>query len=234
MTRSLPVRLLVSSAPLMLALLIFKLWLGGTLGYYVNDRTLWIVLAGGVLFLVVGLVSVRDAWRERAHAHPASWRAAVFLVPVLLGIALPAHPLSASSGQSSSLGALQLTSHVSSGGGGDSFGYWVSQLSAHPDASWWTGQHVTLVGFVSRQTGMPPRSFIVGRYLVTCCVVDATLLGFPVQIDRGTLPPQGAWIQVSGVFGRQTWTDPNGQQYPLIQHVRLEPVSIPSSPYLSP
>jgi uncharacterized repeat protein (TIGR03943 family) len=93
---------------------------------------------------------------------------------------------------------------------------------------------VTLVGFVARQSGMPARSFIVGRYLVTCCVVDAALMGFPVQIDRGRIPAQGAWVQVHGVFGRQNWTDPNGAQYPLIEHARLSPVSIPSSPYLSP
>lgn len=233
LTRSLPARLLAASAPILLALLIFKLWLTGTLGYYVNDRTAWIVLIGGVLFALVGVVAVVQTLREREHGQPFSWRTAVFLIPVLIGLAVPASPLSASSGQSSSLGALQLTSHVSSGGG-DAFGYWVSQLGSHPDASWWVGQHVTLVGFVSGQSGMPARSFVVGRYLVTCCVVDATMLGFPVQIDRGRIPVQGSWVQVRGVFGRQTWTDPNGQQYPLIEHARLVPVRIPSSPYLSP
>lgn len=232
-TRALLSRLLTASVPVFLALLVFKLWLTGTLGYYVNDRTAWIVLIGGMLFALVGIVALVHTWRERGHGESASWRTAVFLIPVLIGLAVPARPLSASSGQSSSLGALQLTSHVSSGGG-DAFGYWVSQLGAHPDASWWAGQHVTLVGFVAGQSGMPPRSFVVGRYLVTCCVVDATMLGFPVQLNRGRIPAQGAWVQVRGVFGRQTWTDSNGQQYPLIQHARLVPVSIPSSPYLSP
>jgi hypothetical protein len=30
------------------------------------------------------------------------------------------------------------------------------------------------------------------------------------------------------------WTDPSGQQYPLLENVHIAPVSIPSSPYLSP
>jgi hypothetical protein len=41
-------------------------------------------------------------------------------------------------------------------------------------------------------------------------------------------------VQVSGVFGRQYWIDPSGQHYPLIGQARIAPVSIPSSPYLSP
>jgi len=59
-------------------------------------------------------------------------------------------------------------------------------------------------------------------------------MGFPVQIDRGPLPAQGAWVQVSGTFGREYWTDPSGAHYPLIQHARISNVTIPSSPYLSP
>jgi uncharacterized repeat protein (TIGR03943 family) len=220
-------RLLAASPPVLLACLVAKLWLSGTLRYFVNDRTVWIVLAGAVLFGLVGGVSVRQALRAD-HDYRLSWRTLAFLIPVLVGLAVPARPLSASTGQSSSLGALQLASHVSAGSPGDAFGSWIAALADHPEQSWWSGQHVTLVGFVAR------RSFIVGRYLVTCCVVDATLMGFPVQLDRSPLPAEGAWIQVSGVFGQSSWTDPNGAHYPLIEHARISPVSIPSSPYLSP
>jgi putative membrane protein len=156
-----------------------------------------------------------------------------FLAPIAVGLLAPAHPLSATTGQASSLGALQLASHVSSGSG-DSFGSWITALADHPDPGWWAGQHVTLVGFVAQQSGLPVRSVIIGRYLVTCCVVDATLLGFPVQLDRGPLPAEGAWVQVEGVFGRYYWTDPGGTHYPLIEHARVVPATVPSSPYLSP
>jgi uncharacterized repeat protein (TIGR03943 family) len=231
-TRRRILRILAASPPSLLAVLILKLWLTGTLGYYINDRTIWIVLLGGLLFAGVGLVALREALGPGDEPRP-TLRTAVFLVPVLFGLILPAHPLSATSGQASTLGALALTSHVA-GSAGDTFGTWVGDLSNHPDLGWWTGQHATFVGFVARQSGLPPRSFIVGRYLVTCCVVDATLLGFPVQIDRGPLPAQGAWIQVSGTFGRLYWTDPTGAHYPILQHVQIAPVSVPQSPYLSP
>jgi uncharacterized repeat protein (TIGR03943 family) len=226
-------RVIAASPPLLLTILIAKLWLTGTLGYYVNDRTIWIVVLGGALFAGVGLVGLREALSPGSHEPRLTIRSLVFLVPVLVGLILPARPLSATSGQASTLGALALTSHVSSGGG-DSFGTWVSDLSDHPDLGWWSGRHATLTGFVARQSGLPARSFIVGRYLVTCCVVDATLLGFPVQLDRGSPPPQGAWVQVSGVFGRLYWTDPTGAHYPILQHVRIAPASVPASPYLSP
>jgi uncharacterized repeat protein (TIGR03943 family) len=227
---------LVSACPaLLVAVLIFKLWITGTLGYYVNVRTIWIVLFGALLFAGVGAAALRSAWRSNDGEHPWSWRTIAFVGVVLLGIAVPAHPLSASSAQSSSLGSLALASHVSSGSDGDLFGHWVSALAGHPDASWWAGKRVALVGFVSRGSGLPGHSFILGRYLVTCCVVDATMFGFPVQLPASqALPSQGAWIQVNGVFGRNYWTDPSGEQYPIIQQARVGPARVPSSSYLSP
>lgn len=233
MTRSRLSSLVAVSPPLLVALLVARFWLSGSLRYYVNDRTVWIVLIGGALFGLVGAAGAWAALRGRGEAR-LTWRTLAFLTPVVLGLVAPSGPLTATTGQASSLGALQVVSHVSSGPPGDSFGAWVGDLSAHPDPSWWAGQRVTLVGFVSRQVGLPPRSFIVARFLVTCCVVDATLLGFPVQLDRNPVPPQGAWVQVSGQFGQEYWTDPSGAHYPLIQHAHISPVSIPSSQYLSP
>jgi hypothetical protein len=49
--------IVAASPPLLLAILIAKLWLTGTLGYYVNDRTIWIVVLGGVLFATAILVA---------------------------------------------------------------------------------------------------------------------------------------------------------------------------------
>jgi uncharacterized repeat protein (TIGR03943 family) len=234
-SKSRALRLLSACSPLLVAVLIVKLWLSGTLGYYVNDRTVWIVLFGAFLFAAVGIAALRSAWQPYHHGHSASWRALLFLMIVLLGLAVPARPLSASSAQSSSLGSLALASHVSSGSGGDLFGHWVSALAGHPDASWWAGKSVALVGFVSRGSGLPGHSFILGRYLVTCCVVDATMFGFPVQLPASQpLPAQGAWIQVNGAFGQNYWTDPSGEQYPIIQHAHVGPAQVPSSPYLSP
>jgi uncharacterized membrane protein YcgQ (UPF0703/DUF1980 family) len=237
MTVSRFLRLVAACPVLLVALLIVKLWFTGTLGYYVNDRTIWIVVIGAVLFAAVGGVALWKAWhaRDNEREHALSSSTIVFLVAVVAGIALPARPLSASSAQSSSLGSLSLASHVSSGGGGDLFGYWVSALAGHPAASWWAGKRVSLVGFVSRGSGLPGHSFILGRFLVTCCVVDATMFGFPVQLPRSQpLPAQGAWIQVNGVFGQSYWSDPSGEQYPIVQHAHVGPARVPSSPYLSP
>ena len=227
-------RLLAASIPLLVAVLIAKLWLTGTIGYYINDRTTWIVVLGGLLFAAVGGANVIRAFRSPDDAPPLSWKGTAFLIPVILGLVVPAQPLSSTSAQSSSLGALQLASHVSTGGTGDSFGYWVSSVGSHTDAAWWSGQRVTLVGFSSRQDGLKGNTFIVARYLVTCCVVDATLFGFPVELDHGPLPADGTWVQVNGRFGTRFWTDRNGSQWPIIQRARIVPVSIPSSPYLSP
>ena len=226
-------RLFAASPQLLAAVLVAKLWISGTIRYYVNDRTLWTVLVGGLLFAALCAAAVRAALRAEGGERP-SWKTLVYLLPLVVGLLVPARPLSAASGQSSSLGALQLASHVSAADPGDQFGYWVGELAKHPDPTWWAGRTVTLVGFASHQAGLPPHSFIIGRYIVTCCVVDATLLGFPVQVLSGQIPNEGAWVQVTGTFGQHYWTDHTGSQYPLIQQARLTPATIPSSPYLSP
>ena len=222
-------RLIAISPPLLLAILIAKLWFTGTLGYYINSRTVPIVLAGGILFALVGIAGVL---RRRSEVR-LSWRTAAFLAPILVGLAVPARPLSAGTGQAATLGSLQLASHVSSGSPGDAFGSWISALGSHPDPQWWAGQKVSLVGFAMHQDGLPAHAVIIGRFLVTCCVVDATLLGFPAIIS-GKLPADGTWIQVNGTFARGFWTDPSGNQLPLIEHARASSVSTPASPYLSP
>jgi len=117
MTRARVPRLLAALPPLLLAVLVVKLWMTGTLGYYVNDRTVWIVLAGGALFACVGAVGIWTALRGGGEGW--SVRSLVFLAPILLGLAAPTRPLSAATGQASSLGALQVAAHVSSGSPGD-------------------------------------------------------------------------------------------------------------------
>jgi len=225
--------LITAAPPALVAVFIAKLWFTGTLDYYINSQTAWVVLLGGLLFALVGAVALWRAWHSHGHGSRLTWRTFVFLIPVLVGIFVPAQPLSANSSQSSSLGGLQLTSHVSSGGGGDMFGYWLGAIASHPSSAWWNGRKVTLVGFATSEPGLPGHSIIVGRYLITCCVLDATMLGFPAQI-KGAMPKQGTWVQISGRFGKDYWTDQSGQQYPLIKNATVAPVSIPSSPYLSP
>src|SRR5437588_11618152 len=148
--------LLAISPPILFVALVGKPWLGGTLGYYVNGRTVWIVLAGAILCGAVAVAAI-----VRRGEMTLSWRTAVFLVPLLAGLIVPARPLSAGSGQSSSLGALALASHVSGGSSGDLFASWISALSAHPDSGWWNGRHATLIGFAAHQTGLPRRTVIV-------------------------------------------------------------------------
>jgi uncharacterized repeat protein (TIGR03943 family) len=223
-------RLLAALPPLLFGFLVAKLWLTGTLGYYVNSRTVPIVLVGGALFALVGLVGVL----RRQSEVRLSWRTAAFVFPMVLGLALPARPLSAGTGQAATLGSLQLASHVSGGGGGDTFPTWISALSSHPDSQWWAGQRVSLIGFAMHQDGLPPHGVIVGRFLVTCCVVDATLLGFPVIINGRSLPADGTWVEVVGKFGNAFWTDPSGSRLPIIENARIVPASTPAAPYLSP
>ena len=76
MRRRLP-RVLAASPPLLLSVVVPKLYLSRTLGYYVNRWTVWIVLADSILFLVVGDISLKRAWLSACEPK-LFWQTLVF------------------------------------------------------------------------------------------------------------------------------------------------------------
>ena len=89
------------------------------------------------------------------------------------------------------------------------------------------GDPVELVGFVTRYADTPADEIFVTRYIVTCCVADATV----AQVRVVNVPP--------GKFADDAWVEVRGPVFPLGREVIVMADSIvsvqrPSRPYLTP
>jgi putative membrane protein len=216
------------------AALFWFLLLSGRDALYLSTRTSWVVPVGAALLTAAALGRVASA-RVRT-AHPMTVREArvlaAMVVPVVLVLALPAATLgSYSAGKRTAFTNAGIATAVGDVGTG--------QLSLIDVAAAQTtkegetalakraGEDVDLVGFVMRYTDTPAGEFMLTRYIITCCVADATI----AQVRVVNVPP--------GAFSANQWVDVKGPIYPLGREVIVNATSIsvvprPSHPYLTP
>ena len=88
------------------------------------------------------------------------------------------------------------------------------------------GEEVTLQGFVVRQPDTPPDELLLTRFIVTCCVADATT----AQVRVVNVPP--------GAFADGDWLEITGRIYPIAREVvvaadGVTSIPAPDSPYLT-
>jgi uncharacterized membrane protein YcgQ (UPF0703/DUF1980 family) len=80
---------------------------------------------------------------------------------------------------------------------------------------------------VTREASAPPDEILLTRYIVTCCVADATI----AQVRIVGLPPgdypDDEWLQVTGAVY------PVGREV-LVAASTVAPIPVPSQPYLTP
>jgi uncharacterized repeat protein (TIGR03943 family) len=89
------------------------------------------------------------------------------------------------------------------------------------------GQPITLEGFVTTDASAPPDEILLTRYIVTCCVADATV----AQVRIVGLPP--------GNYPTDEWLQVTGAVYPVGREVlvaadTVQQIPVPSEPYLTP
>jgi uncharacterized repeat protein (TIGR03943 family) len=89
------------------------------------------------------------------------------------------------------------------------------------------GEQVDFVGFVTRYDDTPADELFLTRYVVTCCVADATI----AQVRVVNVTP--------GAFEPNDWVEIRGTIYPIGREVivnasDIAPVERPERPYLTP
>jgi uncharacterized repeat protein (TIGR03943 family) len=89
------------------------------------------------------------------------------------------------------------------------------------------GEVVTFDGFVMRYADTPAEEIMLTRYIVTCCVADATI----AQVRVVNVP--------AGTFQQDQWVRVTGRIYPLGREVIVDASDVvgiprPGKPYLTP
>ncbi|MEX2143640.1 MAG: TIGR03943 family protein [Anaerolineales bacterium] len=235
------------------AYLLVKIF-SGTLYYYINQRFLWLVALGAMVFLVLAFVAwrrLRTMQQNHQHAHhiheydhghgsgASQWNLIFLAVPLLLGFLVPAKPLDSSALElrglttNALLGARAQTSGVQLEAPSDQRTVldWIRAFNFASDPSIYEGETADLIGFVYHDPRLLENQFLVGRFAVSCCVADAFAIGMIVENLDAASWAGNSWVHV---VGKVQVGDLDGQPIPLIVAASIKEIAIPPQPYLFP
>ena len=108
---------------------------------------------------------------------------------------------------------------------------WRRVISAAADpAARFAGQAIDVVGFVRHAPDDGPQQFTLARYVIRCCLADATPLGLPVRSPSGAVFEADLWVHVRGTLVPATVDD---TQLLVIEPRTIEPIAQPAVPYIN-
>jgi putative membrane protein len=216
------------------AVLFWFVLVTGRTGLYLSGRTAWLVPLGGTLATTAAalrLASAKTASPERLGSRDA-WTLGLIVLPVVVLLAMPPATLgtyaagrrsgfvgSGVSAASGSLDSGQITLIDVAAAQASKEGQAALQRHA--------GEPVTFEGLVTTEPGAGPGEFLLTRFIITCCVADATI----AQVKVVDAP--------AGALQDNQWVSVTGKLYPLGSDILVDasavtPIPQPEHPYLTP
>jgi len=218
-----------------LALLLVLRISDGSMSFLVQSWYQPILIASVVVLMILAVFVSAQALRSGGHwnfhARPAGLLTALLVaVPVVMGFAMKPKPLGSQSlGSGTSVsGAQQFSQTVSTAQPTRRNIYQWSYEFQTGDPKALVGQPVDVVGFVYHGKTDRADQFEVARFVVACCVADATGHTLLVQWPAAATLVQDSWVHVVG----RVATAPGGAVE--VQATSVAPVEAPSNPYIYP
>jgi putative membrane protein len=210
----------------------------GTLLFYINQRFAWLVMIAGVVLMAIGAsYRYRSNHDHTHHTHAFSW-GGVLLIGLLiaLGLLVPPKPLGAAAmgNREVNMGTLvssQGNSVIATRAGEKNILDWLIAFQNTPDPAAFTNQPAHLIGFVYRDDRFNSDSFMLSRFVVSCCVADATAIGLIVRSPLAASLPGDQWVEVSGHFEPGQFS---GKPTPILITEAITRTTAPNQPYLYP
>lgn len=238
-------------------LAVVSLWLGaeGRLGFYIHPRYNLFTIAMAsiaIVLLVIAVATKRAGDHDHDHSHPEGRRgprqrrlargesvSLGFVVAVVAAVlVLPPATLSSATADNRSSNAVDAlgTPEVLDGEGGLELYEtltvrdWASLLSQNQNPSYYRGKPVNTVGIVTASEGSPD-VFLLTRFVVTCCAVDAQPVSIPVYMpgwqDEVTLD---SWVRIEGGF-QPSPSGVSGSPVVIVP-LSITDEEVPNEPYL--
>ena len=214
--------------------LFWFLLLSGRDALYLSTRTSWVVPVAAVL---LSLASIgRFASARVRHPEPLgrreAWIMGLMVVPVMLMLVLPPATLGQfSAGKRSSFAGSGIATAVGDISTGElsMIDVAAAQTSKEGELALAkrAGEPVDFIGFVTLYGDTPADEFLLTRYIVTCCVADATIAEVRiVNVTPGQFQPND-WVEVQGTIY------PLGREV-IVNASEVTSVPQPERPYLTP
>jgi uncharacterized repeat protein (TIGR03943 family) len=216
------------------AVLFWWLLLTGRDNFYLSTRTNWVVPVGAVLLTgaAVGRLMTARVREPEPIRRREAWIMGLMVAPVVLIMALPPATLGQfSAGKRSGFSSVGIATSAGDIGSGELTLLDVAAAQTTPEGeralATRAGEQVDFVGFVTRYDDTPADELFLTRYVVTCCVADATI----AQVRVVNVTP--------GEFQPNDWVEVTGAIYPLGREVIVNASDVtgvprPERPYLTP
>ena len=227
-----------------------RLWLDGSLGYYINARFVWLSVVAAVIFFLLAASCLYAFVRARfggydvsyghhdlaGHLHPRiTFPLLVILVaPLAFGLLVPSRPLGASAVGGDLVPNAPTDNALAPAASSVEWSVvdWlrVFYYSGNPDRL--NGREADVIGFVYRREGDPSGHFMVARFVMSCCSADASAVGMPVAWADAESLPVDKWVHVRGAVKVQQF---GKNSLPVIEAKSVEDMAgPPPQPYLYP
>lgn len=208
--------------------LFWYLLLSGRWSLYLADRVQWIVPVAAVAFTLAAIgCAVTGGDDPAPPSSRQAWGFALGVAPVLLILIVPLGTLSSfAASRRTDFTAARFSKQPLEQGEELTFQRLVGAGSTDEGRAALArrqGERVRVIGIT-----MSPGDdgFALTRFVVSCCVVDASVVQVPVIGAPGG--EEGAWVAVDG----RLTVDAQGA--PAIEAVSVAPAEQPDPPYLSP
>lgn len=218
--------------------------INGTLEFYIHPRFELLVLLAAVGLFVVGasfFLHQEDGHDHDGHTHrTVSWLGLLIVsIPVVLGLLVPPRPLGAAAvgnreiqvGTLSSVAPPTSDERMGLIKGEKNILDWLADFQRNPDPSIFNGVEADVIGFVYRDDRFGADSFMVGRFIISCCVADAAPVGLIVQSADAGIWESDQWVQVQGHFEKGRF---NNVEMPILIADEILATEQPRQPYLYP
>jgi uncharacterized repeat protein (TIGR03943 family) len=213
--------------------LFWFLWFSGREAFYLSTRTDWVVPVASILLsaATIGRLASAKVTTPKPLAARELWIMGLMVVPVVLVVfSRPATLGTFSTGKRS---AFSGTGPAAAGdiGSGELTLIDVAAAETSPEGeralAKRAGEPVDFVGFVSIRDDTPADEILLARYIITCCVADATI----AEVRVVNVTP--------GQFSNEDWVRVTGTIYPLGREVIVDASDVvaverPDHPYMTP
>lgn len=225
------------------AALLLKYQLTQEIALLVHPRFNIIVFVTTVVLFVIGLtkaVTLRQKSTRPEVQHfnflPTGWTNWILILTATLGCLTSPQPLnsSAASQQGITDGLVSTRVQIQAfrvfeRSEERSMLDWAKTLMAYPEPDRYTGQRANVMGFVVRSPKLSDRYFVLTRFVIMHCALDAFPVGLNVKLPDGQPPLKAdTWVEVKGRIATETLAD---QRQIVIYAESLKEVSVPKNPY---
>ncbi|MFW5703029.1 MAG: TIGR03943 family putative permease subunit [Candidatus Dojkabacteria bacterium] len=172
--------------------------------------------------------------------HPNYLGYLLIVLPLLPAFLLPVAPLQSITAQQRELDLNNINQTATSIASIDifsrnsvdfSFEEWLITIQQNPDLEQYVGDKIRLSGFIFRSEVSGVDEFLLARFQVTCCAVDARPVGiYVIAPDWEEEYQEDDWLEVSGEFAT---IEIVGRQEPAINPTEIKRISVPNDPYLN-